>query len=41
VLAWIFVWRLAPETKGRELESIQEYWENGGHWPAPEERETR
>jgi SP family galactose:H+ symporter-like MFS transporter len=41
VLAWIFVWRLAPETKGRELESIQGYWENGGHWPAPEERETR
>lgn len=33
VLAWIFVWRLAPETKGRELEEIQGYWENGGHWP--------
>lgn len=41
VLAWIFVWRLAPETKGRELESIQGYWENGGRWPAPEEKETR
>jgi len=33
VLAWIFVWRLAPETKGRELEEIQGYWENGGRWP--------
>jgi MFS family permease len=41
VLAWVFVWRLAPETKGRELESIQGYWENGGKWPAPEEKETR
>ena len=33
VLAWFFVWRLAPETKGRELEEIQGYWANGGHWP--------
>ena len=36
VLAWIFVWRLAPETKGRELEEIQEFWENGGSWPTEE-----
>lgn len=41
MLAWVFVWRLAPETKGRELESIQGYWENGGQWPAPEEKGTR
>ena len=41
VLAWVFVWRLAPETKGRELEEIQGYWENGGRWPAPEEKGTR
>jgi SP family galactose:H+ symporter-like MFS transporter len=33
VLAWVFVWRLAPETKGRELEEIPGYWENGGRWP--------
>ena len=41
VLAWVFVWRLAPETKGRELEEIQGYWENGGRWPASEEKGTR
>ena len=32
LLAWIFVWKLAPETKGRELEEIRHYWENGGKW---------
>lgn len=31
-LAWVFVWKLAPETKGRELEEIKSYWENGGSW---------
>ena len=41
VLAWIFVWRLAPETKGRELEEIQEYWQHGGRWPADEGKGTR
>ena len=41
VLAWIFVWRLAPETKGRELEEIQGYWENGGRWPVPEGKGSR
>lgn len=28
-----YVWLLAPETKGRPLESIRLYWENGGRWP--------
>ncbi|MGI8696782.1 MAG: sugar porter family MFS transporter [Mycobacteriales bacterium] len=32
-LAWLFVYRFAPETKGRPLEAIHEYWENGGSWP--------
>jgi MFS transporter, SP family, galactose:H+ symporter len=41
VFAWIFVWRLAPETKGRELEQIQVYWEHGGHWPATEGKGAR
>lgn len=24
---------LAPETEGRQLESIRQYWYNGGKWP--------
>jgi sugar porter (SP) family MFS transporter len=32
VIAWFFVWWLAPETKGRPLEAIRTYWENGGKW---------
>lgn len=32
VLAWFFVYKLAPETKGRDLEEIRLYWENGGKW---------
>lgn len=33
VVAWLFCWRLAPETKGRPLDAIKGYWENGGKWP--------
>ena len=33
VLAFAFVWKLAPETQGRPLEAIRAYWENGGRWP--------
>lgn len=32
VVAWIFVLRLAPETKGRSLEEIRNYWDNGARW---------
>ncbi|HZU69939.1 MAG TPA: sugar porter family MFS transporter [Ktedonobacteraceae bacterium] len=32
VIAWFFVFWLAPETKGRPLEAIRGYWENGGKW---------
>lgn len=32
VIAWVFVFKLAPETKGRNLDDIQEFWENGGKW---------
>lgn len=34
VAAWVFAFVLAPETKGRQLEDIQQYWENGGRWTA-------
>lgn len=30
--AFAFVYRLAPETKGRQLEEIRHFWENGGRW---------
>lgn len=33
VLAFLFVMKYAPETKGRELDDIRYYWENGGKWP--------
>jgi MFS transporter, SP family, galactose:H+ symporter len=33
--AFGFVYKLAPETKGRNLEDIRHYWENGGKWTAP------
>jgi hypothetical protein len=34
LVSFAFVWWLAPETKGRPLEAIRAYWENGGRWPA-------
>ncbi|OBI12645.1 MFS transporter [Mycobacterium sp. E2462] len=33
VAAFAFVYRYAPETKGRQLEEIRLFWENGGRWP--------
>ena len=33
VLAFLFVLKFAPETKGRKLEDIQYYWQNNGTWP--------
>lgn len=32
VLAWFFILALAPETKGRSLEEIRQYWDNGASW---------
>ncbi len=37
-LAWVFVFKLAPETKGRGLDDIRHYWENGGAWPSEDPR---
>ena len=31
VLAWIFTFRLVPETKGKTLEQIQQHWQAGKH----------
>jgi MFS transporter, SP family, galactose:H+ symporter len=31
--SFAFVYRFAPETRGRQLEDIRHYWENGGRWP--------
>ena len=39
IVSFVFVYSLAPETKGRQLEAIRTYWYNGGRWP--EEVETR
>ncbi|WP_240743587.1 sugar porter family MFS transporter [Mycobacterium paragordonae] len=33
VVAFFVVYRYAPETKGRELDEIRLFWENGGRWP--------
>jgi SP family galactose:H+ symporter-like MFS transporter len=35
VVAFVVVYRYAPETKGRQLEEIRHFWENGGRWPNP------
>lgn len=32
--AFAFVYRFAPETKGRQLEDIRHLWEDGGTWTA-------
>ena len=32
ILAFFFCLRLVPETKGRSLEQIEHYWENGHRW---------
>lgn len=32
VIAFVFCWRLLPETKGKSLDKIEYYWEHGRHW---------
>ncbi|MCG2744168.1 MAG: MFS transporter [Desulfobacteraceae bacterium] len=31
VVAWFFIYRLVPETKGKSLEQIEEHWRMGKH----------
>jgi MFS transporter, SP family, galactose:H+ symporter len=40
ILSFVFIYILAPETKGRQLEAIRHYWYNGAKWPE-EAEETR
>ncbi|MEV8514165.1 hypothetical protein [Dactylosporangium sp. NPDC051484] len=35
VASWLYLFRQAPETRGRTLEEIHEYWQNGRTWPRP------
>jgi sugar porter (SP) family MFS transporter len=32
VVALVFIYAFAPETRNRQLEDIRGYWERGGHW---------
>lgn len=32
VAAFLFIAKMAPETKGRPLEDISQFWQNGGSW---------
>jgi MFS family permease len=40
IVAFFFVYALAPEVKGRQLEDIRAYWYNGGRWPQEEQEAT-
>lgn len=31
-LGMIFIYRMAPETKGKSLESVERYWMDGRKW---------
>jgi len=38
IISFIFIYALAPETKGRQLEAIRHYWYNGAKWPEEAEK---
>jgi SP family galactose:H+ symporter-like MFS transporter len=33
IVSFVFIYVLAPEIKGRQLEAIRQYWYNGAKWP--------
>ncbi|WP_238018457.1 MFS transporter [Dactylosporangium sp. AC04546] len=33
-LSWLYLFRVAPETRGRSLDEIHAYWQAGRRWPA-------
>jgi sugar porter (SP) family MFS transporter len=37
LLCLLYVWRTIPETKGRPLEKIEQYWRSGRQWEAAEQ----
>ncbi len=39
IVSFIFIYALAPETKGRQLEAIRQYWYNGAKWPEEMDKE--
>jgi MFS family permease len=41
VVSFVFIRVMAPETKGRPLEAIRVYWENGARWPSEQETVRR
>jgi sugar porter (SP) family MFS transporter len=38
LISWGFIYALAPEIKGRQLEAIRQYWYNGAKWPEEAEQ---
>ena len=38
IISFIFIYVLAPETKGRQLEAIRHYWYNHARWPEEAEK---
>jgi sugar porter (SP) family MFS transporter len=40
MVAFVFSWRMVPETTGRSLEQIETYWTHGRRWSTPGSAET-